>query len=111
MAEVRLSVENVTRQGLEASYTSINSTDDYLIQNDGRVLIHVKNTDAAVETVTLTTGRTINGLTIQDPTVSVTASSEFFIGPFAPGVYNDGQDLKIGFSNGTATTVAVLRVS
>ena len=111
MADVRLSVENVSRQGLNAAYTSVNSTDNYLVNNDGYVILHVKNTDAAAETVTLTTARTINGLTIQDPTVNVPAGEDRFIGPFAPGVYNDNQDLQVGFSNGTATTVAVLRVS
>jgi hypothetical protein len=110
MADVRLTVEDVSINGLDASYTSVNSSDTYLIQNTGSLIVHVKNEDTSSETVTVPTPKTINGLTVQDPTVTVSASGDKFIGPFPVGLYNNGQDMSLTFSNGTSTSVAVLKI-
>jgi hypothetical protein len=112
MADVRLSVENASVNGLAESYTSVNSSDTYIFNNDGRIIVRVDNQDASDETVTITTPRTLaGGLTIEDPTVTVGSSSQKIIGPFPPGIYNEGQDVNLSFSNGTSTTVAVVKVA
>lgn len=112
MADVRLTVERATVSGLAESYTSVNSSDTYIFNNDGRVIIRVDNQDTSDETVTITTPRTLTGgLTVEDPTVTVGSSSQKIIGPFPPGIYNDGQDVSVSFSNGTSTTVAVVKVA
>jgi hypothetical protein len=110
MAEVRLTVEKSTYSGLDPSQTAVNSTDTYVFANDGRVVLRVDNGDTSSETVTFTTDREINGLTIEDPTVTVPAGEFRFIGPFAPGVFNNGQDVDLAFSNGTSTNVEVIKV-
>lgn len=110
MAEVRLSVEKATYDGLSPTANSVNSTDTYVFANDGRVVLRVINGDTSDETVTFTTDREVSGLTIEDPTVTVSASSNKWIGPFSPGVFNNGQDVDLAFSNGTSTTVEVVKV-
>ncbi len=110
MADVRLTVQDSSFNGLDATYTSINSSDTYLVQNTGSIIVHVDNTDSASEAVTIPTPKTIKGLALEDRTVTVPASEKRFIGPFPVGLFNDGQDLSITFSNGTSTSVAVIKV-
>ncbi len=110
MADIRLAIQDVSREGVAATYSGVTTTDTYLINNDGRVILHVKNAGTGAETVTLKTGKTYLGLAIEDPTVTVGASSDKFIGPFETEVFNDGQDMKISFSVGTSVTVAALKV-
>lgn len=112
MARTALAVQVVTRAGLNAAYTAAN-VDGHSIQNDGRMLLHVKN-GATDETVTLKIPRTIDGKAVTNPTVVVTASQDRFIGPFPVEIYNqggaDGDVIHIDFAEVTNTTIAALRV-
>lgn len=111
MADERLSVENVTRTGLSATYNSIGSSDTYLVNNDGRVVLHFKNTDSSDETITVQTPKQVSGLDVEELTATIPSSSgDVFLGPFPPGTFNAAGDVKFTASNGTATECAVLKV-
>ena len=47
MADVRLNVERMTKNGLTASYTgSLSISDEYLCRNTGRMFLHFKKSGA-----------------------------------------------------------------
>jgi len=83
--------------------------------NNGRTLLVIK-TGATPATLTITTPKTavaVPGvaLTIQDPTVSLSASSVYILGPFDTGLFNDANgEVTIGLSATSSivlTTVAM----
>lgn len=119
MADNRLTSESVSRSGLAATYHSagagagqLNVTDTYLVNNDGRVILHFKKSGAGACVVSIDTPHTVDGdLAVPPRTVTVPASTgDVFIGPFPTGIYNTGHDLRFTLDNITGLTCAVLRV-
>jgi len=113
MAEVRISVEDVVRTGLVATYNgSLSVANTYLVNNDGKTILHFKKSAAVDCVVTVQTPGQVDGLAIAERTVTVPASTgDKFIGPFPPSVYNDQvHDLRFTLSDIDGVTVAVLRV-
>ena len=116
MADVRIAVEQVDRagNGLTATYTGgLSVANTYLVNNDGRVVLHFKKTGAGACTVTVTTPGTVDGLAVADLTASVPATTgDIFLGPFPTDQYNAAgeQDIRFTLSEITGLTVAVLRV-
>lgn len=122
MADNRLTVEKVVRTGLAATYAvagagagQLNVTDTYLVNNDGKVILHFKKSGAGTCTVTILVPTTsdVDGLVVPDRTITVPATTgDRFIGPFPPEVYNDAvHDVRFTLSEITGLTCAVLRVS
>lgn len=114
MADVPLTVEQVARSGLAATYTGTLSTaDTYQVSNDGKTLLHFKKSGAGNCDVTVVAQTTYYGLTVDDLVVTVTASTgDLFVGPFPPQVFNDGSGLvNFTLSEITGVTVAVLHLA
>lgn len=117
MADVTLTILAIGRSnnGLTPAYTSVNATDVYFAQNDGRLFLHVKNTNAGSGTVTVQTPGTVDSqatLAITDLVATVPQTSgDKMIGPFPPDIYNNvsGQ-LRITFSLATGMSVAAVRL-
>lgn len=117
---VELDVEAVDLDGLAATYTSsgasplLNVTDTFQFRNTGKEFLHFKKSGAGDCTVTFNTPRTVEGLDIENPTVTVPATTgDVFVGPFDPAVFNTpGSILLSGFtvSEVTGLTVAVLQL-
>lgn len=113
MAEVQIDVQTATFNGLNATYTTdsvLNGSDTFQFTNDGRTFVHMKNGDSSSHTVTLTTPREVVGLSVVDPTVSIPAGEDRFIGPFSPGVFNAGGMVDFTLDAGTSMEVAVIRI-
>lgn len=113
MADIRVDVEQVKDSGLSATNTgSLTTSDTYLVNNDGRTVLHFKKDQASDATITIETPRTVGGLAVADRTVTIPGSTgDVFVGPLAPGLYNTGQDVKFTISGDVAgLTVAALRV-
>lgn len=103
-----LSPQTVTRSGLAATYASAASGGDQFL-NNGKMLLHVKN-GATDCNVTVSTPNTVDGLAIADLTVTVSASTEEFIGPFPASIYNDSSGyVQLSYDDESNVTVAVLR--
>lgn len=106
-----LTVQQAALAGLNPSYAAASASGDSF-PNDGRTLLHVKNTNAAARTVTVTSQKTASpGLTPANNAVSVPATTgERFIGPFDPTIWNDvNGNLQITYSAETGVTIAALR--
>lgn len=121
MANNRLNPEQVDRNGLTATYHAagaaagqLNVTDIYQVNNDGRVLLHLKKSGAGDCTVTIDTPVVVDGdLLVAQRTITVPATTgDVFAGPFAPNTYNQPgtHDLEFTLSNITGLTLAVLRL-
>ena len=119
MAREEVDVQTVDTQGLSAVYDAAPADGISFVNDDGRVILHVKNTDAAARTVTVQSVAEIDGIAIDDLAVVVAAASEAFIGPFAPETYNQGEDpdvdvdfgkVYVDFSAVAGVSVAVVEV-
>jgi hypothetical protein len=77
--------------------------------NTGNELLYIKNGGGSTITLTLD-AQTVAGLTITDPTVSITAGQEKIIGPFDPRYFTDSSGfLNLSYSAVTSVTVAVIQ--
>lgn len=115
MADVVLTVQTLTKDGVAPSYTAIDNVDDYYVPNSaGRTFLHFKNT-GSIATITIDVQKTVEGESIVDPTVSVPATTgDVMAGTWgvlyevASGTHKG----RIHFTNDVASgvTVAVIRV-
>ncbi len=113
---------NVTLTPLQAVPQSVDGTtpqamaaaDNYIMANNGSVILHFIKTGAGAATITIVTNKTvgIGALAVADLTFTVAATTGIeFAGPFAPEVYNDASgDIDISTSEDTAITVQAIRV-
>lgn len=107
----------VTRAGLTVSgarVTASASSDKFA--NNGKQMLLVRNGDTGAHVLTFPTPSTVeavkvDGLTIQDPTVSVAAGESKLIGPFKPSLFNDTNGfVTVNSDIVTGQTVEVLQV-
>lgn len=112
MADVVKTPQVVVRAGVAPTYNSGLSTSDvYVIENDGRTILHFKKTGAGACTVTVETPGTVDGLAVADRTFNVPATTgDVFVGPFPREDYNTGGNLRVSCSEITGLSFAILRV-
>lgn len=115
MADVAVTVQQITEVGLSPSFQgSLSASDRYQFPNDGRTILHVKKSGAGSCVATVVTPGTVGvgDLAIADRTVTIAASTgDVMIGPLPPSVYNDANGLcSVTFSEITGLTMAVLRL-
>lgn len=103
-------------------FTTVTDT-SLKFKNDGNIIALFQNANAATRTLTQLTHKTIQGLTISDPTVSLAGFVDgtdpavdvygySIVGPLAPDLYNDPTtglaELTVSATAGVA--VALIRV-
>jgi len=87
MARTVLTVQDIVRTGLEATYSAGDDSNNHSFDNTGEnVLLHVKN-GATDVIVTISTPNSIDGLALAERTVTVSGSTERMIGPFPNAIY------------------------
>lgn len=120
MANVTLTVQEMSRSGITPSYTAsgasplLNIADTFKFNNTGKEFLHFKKTGAGDCTVTIQTPGTVDGLAVAERTVTIPATTgDKMIGPFPPGTYNDTSSTFSGFtlSEITGLSVAVVRMA
>jgi len=115
MAYTALTVQVISKDGLEPTYAAADSGDGDRFRNSGKEFIHVVNGGGSPCVVTMVTPATIRGLDIEDKTVSVPAGEDRMIGTFEPGLYNqpaggtDAGNTYIEYDQVTTVTVAVIK--
>lgn len=96
---------------LNPSYEAIATGNTYTFPNNRRTILHLKKSGAGAATITFVTPATLSGLTVEDPTyiVDATTGDEMIaIGKLA-AIYNDGNGLaSFTTSEGTGLTGAVV---
>ena len=112
MARSALTVQALSRLGLEPSFAAANA-DGNSWNNTGREFLHVKN-GASDVVVTVQTPRTVDGQAVSARTVTVPATEERMIGPFPPAIFNQrgalGDVVHVDYDDESNVTVAVFRV-
>lgn len=113
MADVVLTQKQVLRTGLTPAYQGIDATDTYYLENQGKVFLHFLNTGGSPAVVTFDTEGQVDGLDLENPTVSVPATTgDRMIGPFPASweVKVGAQSGRIKFTQDQATGVTVMAV-
>jgi len=108
-----LTVQNITRAGLEATYAAAAGGGDKFLP-DRETLLHVKNGGGGDITVTVTTQQTdAIGNAVADNAVIVTAAEERFIGPFPAEHYAAAADglAVIAYTGVTTVTIAAFKLN
>lgn len=105
-----LSVQEIVLTGLEPSYDAGAAGGDEFV-NGGNTFIHVKNGHTSAQTVTVDSQAKCSQGFDHDAAVSVPASGERMIGPFAKDRFNDADGkVQISYSGVTSLTIAVIRI-
>lgn len=111
MARVSLARQQLSDTGLVAAYSPA-APEGHAVENNGKVILHVKNDSEVDVTVTILSGYTVNGLKLADRIVTVPAEKSAFIGPLDPKIYNqtDGMagQVAIDYSAVEGVSVAAL---
>ncbi len=108
-----LTLRTVDISGLDDSsiYESAAAGGDAFV-NDGRTIIHIKNGDASGMTLTMDTPGTYRGVNLANPTVSVGATSNYFVGAFDPRIFNDTNGkVQLTYSAVTSLTITALQIT
>jgi hypothetical protein len=108
MAAETLTAQTVSRDGLEATYAAVASTDGVDFVNTGKEFLHLKNGGGGDIVATLDIQTTVDGQAVTDRTVTITAGEDRFIGPFTTGDYNDGTNKALVTFDGVASLTAAL---
>lgn len=109
MATVAITPQYLSDAGADITFTGIDATDTYTLNNDGRTVLYFKNTGGSASTVTIDMPRNVLGLAVTDPTATVDATTgKEFVGPFPPNVY--GSVVTFTQDQASGVSVAALRI-
>lgn len=79
----------ITLEGLEPAYAAVAGGGDE-VTNDGSVYIEIVNSHASNSyVVTFVTPATVNGVAVDNPTVTVPGTERRKVGPFNPSLFNN----------------------
>lgn len=87
MARVSFARQQLSDTGLLAAYSPA-ATEGHAVENNGKVILHIKNESINDITVIIKSGYIVNGLRLADRVVTVPAGRAVFIGPLDPTIYN-----------------------
>lgn len=107
MARTDLTPQDVTLTGLNPTFTAANVDGHRVVAPHG-VWVHVKNDDASPITVTLPTPGTVEGLAVDDRTVTVPAGGERLF-KASDAVRDLSGAMLVDFSSVASVTVAAFR--
>lgn len=110
-AYTTISVQSIAVDGLTPVYSNAVAGGCQFL-NDGRVMIHLRNTNAAARYVTITTPYAEGGLALADVYLTVPGSTgNVFAGPFPTKLFNNsGGYVQIDFSAVDGLTIAALQL-
>lgn len=92
MARVSLARQQLSDAGLVVAYSAA-AKEGHAVENDGRVLLHIKNEADTEAKITIKTGYRVNGLKLEDRVVKMPPRSEVLVGPLNTLVYNQTDGL------------------
>ncbi len=111
MAYTALTVQDVSLAGVTPSYVAATLTDGNSFANDGKVLLHVKNTGSQI-TLTVAAVAKLAGVSLTNPAIVIPATTgDKMIGPFDPTVFNQAAGVVyVTYTAVTGVTIAAIRL-
>lgn len=111
MADSTLAPTAAAASGTTANPTAMAVGTNYIVRNNGRVLLHFVKTGAGSANITVVTPGTVGGLAIADQTFVVPATTgNVWAGPFPPSIYNDASgDLDVSTDEDTGITIEAIQ--
>jgi len=100
MARGSIPVTAITRAGVAPpAETNGDATNNHTVNNDGKVIILVRNSNGAstARTVTFRVNKTVDGQAVASRAVSIPAGASRYFGPFPVETY--GEDLLVDVDN------------
>jgi len=111
MAAETLTIQNVARTGAQLSLESVTTADGFRFLNDGQTILYIEEQNAGAVTLTFTPTLKVDGLTPAGRAVVVTASQNWFMGPWPQQQYNDSDGyLNVAITADEASAVAAISV-
>jgi hypothetical protein len=105
-----LTVTPTSRAGINAAGVAADAALNDEWPNTGQEMVAIKNGGGAGITVTLQVRASLDGAAAVNPTVAIAAGATTIIGPFAPGIYNDGVGrAKVVYSAVTSVVTQVFK--
>ncbi len=106
-----LSVQTINHTGLAEALAAVAVGGDQF-QNDGRIFIHVKNTNVATRVVTINSQSNCSQGADHDIAVTVPANTgDVMIGPFPPSRFDDGSGfVQVTYESEVDVTIAAIRL-
>ena len=111
-----IAVQTINEAGKVATYQAAEVGGD-VVSNDGTIFLQLKNGSGGEITVTITAQTTsvdsslYGDLTKSNAVKAMAASTELFIGPFAPIAYNNSDaQIAITYSGVSSLTIAALKL-
>ena len=111
MPTIPLAVQSKTGTPPRVRFTvtsGLTALDDYTFPNDGKTKVRVTKGGGSASVLTFVTKRTVRGLDVADPTVSVAAAGTVDIGPFAIDLFSTTVEIS-GITNEANLSLAVYR--
>lgn len=101
---------NFYTDGTEISFSSASSGDTLL--NNGEMIVIVQNNGSSSREITFATTATVEGETVSDKTVTLSADTTGIYGPFDKQNFNnDNGKIDISYSDTTSVNIAAVRPS
>ncbi len=112
MADETLPLTASAQGGATAVPVSMAIGTNYIVRNDGRVLLHFVKTGAGAAVITIVTPKTVSGLAVAEQTVAVPATTgNVWAGPFNPDTFNDANgDMDVSTDEDTAITIEAVQI-
>ncbi len=106
-----LSVQVINHTGLSEALAAAAGGGDQF-QNDGRIFLHVKNSNVSTRVVTINSQNNCSQGFDHDIAVTIPANTgDKMIGPFPPGRFDDGSGfVQVTYSTEVDLTIAAIRL-
>ena len=111
-----LTLQNISPNGLNPTFTAVNSEDTVVIGTGQRVFLHVKNASGNSRNVTFTARTTsavvsgVGNVTIGNLVVSVPANQERIIGPITEAYMDTDGTVTISYQGTASITAAAFQL-
>ena len=112
MADVVITPVVAAQGGIAAVPQTMAAADNYIVRNNGRVVLFFRKTGAGAATITVVSPKVVSGLAVAEQTFNVPATTgEVWAGPFNPDTFNDNSgDIDVSTSEDTGITMDSVQI-
>jgi len=111
MARTAITVQTLGIAMVTPTYAAADQANgNYFVHPGGTILLHVKNTNAATRTLTITTTQTVDGLAITNPTYIIPATTGDKMICSLPAKLQTAGQVYLDWSADTNVTIGVFSI-